>query len=321
MSGTTPTLQRRPSQPQPQTPSVQNDQSQPLEQSRYHQTSASPVPPAYNNTTTNYASHPASYTQQTPQPAPQPSERHPNQYTTPHQATFPPQPVTAQPTQYPNQYTSQRASTTTFPPSTHHASSTTGHAPRAIEVFHLASTANDSIPAAIRSQLHQDDQGRVLFFSAPPLDVIAPNASSDGIPLRHTAKYLAAKLKRDALIAERKRKEDEEATKRVDEAPAAKKAKLDHGAGTKTLNQALASLASHIQKGTEELYSSMYAGDAKLAAEAKLRDVERLKAGLEMGTRKRVARARFEEEMKAKETLDLNYSSGVGYLDDVDPRF
>jgi hypothetical protein len=73
----------------------------------------------------------------------------------------------------------------------------------------MSDAANSSIPLEIRQQFPCDDQGRVLWFTTPPLHhTVAPLEAishKDGKPLAHTPKYLAAKEKRKALIEERKR--------------------------------------------------------------------------------------------------------------------
>jgi hypothetical protein len=83
------------------------------------------------------------------------------------------------------------------------------HEHRAPEAYVLSDTANASIPQDIRDQFPQDDQGRVLFFTKPPIDtrhVVSGRAAGDkGKPLTHTEKYLEAKEDRLKALAERKR--------------------------------------------------------------------------------------------------------------------
>jgi hypothetical protein len=80
---------------------------------------------------------------------------------------------------------------------------------RAPEAYVLSDTANESIPKDIRDQFPQDDHGRVLFFTRPPIDtrhmITGRTASDKGKPLMHTTKYLEAKEARDKLLSERKR--------------------------------------------------------------------------------------------------------------------
>lgn len=86
---------------------------------------------------------------------------------------------------------------------------------QAIEVYRLDDHTNATIPPHVRDQFQQDDQGHILFFTAPPLDALPPSSSkntdiaaADSTPalLAHDVRYLAAKRKRDALLRERKRK-------------------------------------------------------------------------------------------------------------------
>jgi chromatin structure-remodeling complex subunit RSC1/2 len=83
--------------------------------------------------------------------------------------------------------------------------------------------ANLSIPQEIREQFQRDEKGRVLFFTAPPLNVDQP-LTKDGRALGHSARYLAAKAKKDALRAAKRKAEE---TGAVDREAAAKKAKTD----------------------------------------------------------------------------------------------
>ena len=80
--------------------------------------------------------------------------------------------------------------------------------PRSAEVFTLSETANASIPAHIRAQLPQDDQGRVLFFAKPPKQQDVTVRGKDGSVLKHTEKYLIAKAERERLKEERKRQRE-----------------------------------------------------------------------------------------------------------------
>jgi chromatin structure-remodeling complex subunit RSC1/2 len=76
---------------------------------------------------------------------------------------------------------------------------------RAAEVFVLSDTANASIPPEIRKKFPQDDQGRVLFFTKPPVVHDLTVKGKDGVPLRHSERYLIDKAERERLRAERKR--------------------------------------------------------------------------------------------------------------------
>lgn len=96
-------------------------------------------------------------------------------------------------------------------------------APQPVEVYTLNDHANASIPADIRDQFQKDDQGRVLFFTAPPINS-SRIVVKDGSALGHSAKFLAAKAKRDALIAAKRKAEEASASEREE---AAKKLRLE----------------------------------------------------------------------------------------------
>lgn len=99
------------------------------------------------------------------------------------------------------------------------ASSTVGggyKAPQPIEVWSLNDAANAAIPADIREQFQQDEQGRVLFFTAPPLDTKAlarrPSTKEEAEePLGHSVEYLAKKAERDQKVREHRKRKAEKA--------------------------------------------------------------------------------------------------------------
>lgn len=81
---------------------------------------------------------------------------------------------------------------------------------RSTEGYVLSDPANASIPKEIRDQFPTDDQGRLLFFTHPPLNtqhLVTGSAQSEkSRPLQHSDRYLKA-------LAVRKRKFDEQDTK------------------------------------------------------------------------------------------------------------
>lgn len=87
------------------------------------------------------------------------------------------------------------------------------HEQRATEAYVLSDTANESIPKDIRDQFPQDDQGRVLFFTRPPIDtrhiVSGRTEGEKGRPLIHTESYLEAKAARQKALAQQKRRAEE----------------------------------------------------------------------------------------------------------------
>lgn len=122
-------------------------------------------------------------------------------------------------------------------------------APQPVEVFVLNDHANASIPQEIREQFQRDEKGRVLFFTAPPLNVDQP-LTKDGRALGHSARYLAARAKKEAVKAAKRKAEEAGATEREE---AAKKAKLDDEAKFK---QAVSQLGTKALKALEDQLAS-----------------------------------------------------------------
>ncbi|KAF2177403.1 chromatin structure-remodeling complex protein rsc1 [Zopfia rhizophila CBS 207.26] len=181
--------------PTPQPHQVQTAYT-PTHSTHYHQHSASPAPHVSHVP----VSQPSGYqtitphmpfsTQQAPPPMPQ--------YATPRPAPTYQQPLIHQP---PVGY----------------------KAPQPVEVYILNDHANASIPPEIREQFQRDEHGRVLFFTAPPLNT-PTIVKKEGAALGHSARYLAAKAKRDALIAAKRKAEEADAVEREG---AAKKARAE----------------------------------------------------------------------------------------------
>ncbi|CAG7997621.1 unnamed protein product [Penicillium nalgiovense] len=130
------------------------------------------------------------------------------------------------------------------------------NAPRPVEVFHLSDAANAAIPEDIRDQFHCDDHGRVLFFSAPPVDFIPSSKQKLG----HSLKYLATKEEHQKKVVERKRKLADEQMEREDAAKrqrAEVESELVGRAGALT-GKALETLVQRIVTGTDQLYAYLH---------------------------------------------------------------
>jgi chromatin structure-remodeling complex subunit RSC1/2 len=135
------------------------------------------------------------------------------------------------------------------------------NAPRPIEVFHLSDAANAAIPEDIREQFHCDDQGHLLFFSSPPLDIVPPVQQKLG----HSLKYLAAKEERRKLVEAKKRKEMEE---RVEREQRAKRQRADEETALadrveSLTTKALDTMTDHIVTGTGMIYKALYHDQAE----------------------------------------------------------
>lgn len=79
-----------------------------------------------------------------------------------------------------------------------------GYDHRPGEVFVLSDAANGLIPKRLRDRFPCDDQGRVLFFTTPPVLQDWTVRGRDGKPLVHTAEYLRRREEKEKLRAARK---------------------------------------------------------------------------------------------------------------------
>jgi chromatin structure-remodeling complex subunit RSC1/2 len=122
-------------------------------------------------------------------------------------------------------------------------------APPPVEVYILNDQANASIPQDIREQFQRDEKGRVLFFTAPPLNVSQP-LTKDGRVLGHSAAYLAARARCEKAKAE-KRKADVVGADAREEA--AKKAKVEED---QKLKRAVQELGVKAVKALEDQLAS-----------------------------------------------------------------
>ncbi|PYH41135.1 putative RSC complex subunit (RSC1) [Aspergillus saccharolyticus JOP 1030-1] len=155
------------------------------------------------------------------------------------------------------------------------ATSLNPNTPRPIEVFHLSDTANAAIPANVREQFHCDDQGHVLFFSIPPLDIIPSYQQRLG----HSLKYLAAKEERRRLVDTKKRKGTQDQRERE---LAAKRQRADEKVALASRVEmltvkALDTMASQIMAGTDKLYDILYQDGAESDRQADTRAHEQRK--------------------------------------------
>ncbi|KAL7793135.1 hypothetical protein V8C37DRAFT_378557 [Trichoderma ceciliae] len=75
--------------------------------------------------------------------------------------------------------------------------------PRPPEVYTLPDNVNATLPTTVRREFQHDGSGRVLFFSAAPLDRSCSGLSPVSAGLGHSAKYLAGRGK---WLAEREKK-------------------------------------------------------------------------------------------------------------------
>ncbi|KAL2009247.1 hypothetical protein VTN00DRAFT_7441 [Thermoascus crustaceus] len=285
MTGTAPPLAAR--SPAAQVPPVQNSPA-PVPPPAYHQPQAPPTPvyqPAFPNRAGSYAP-------QTPHPSVYQAQPIPPQYATPQHA-----------------YPSYQANRLHVPPPAVY----NPNAPRPIEVFHLSDAANAAIPADIREQFQRDEQGHVLFFSTPPLDVVPPVQRELG----HSLKYLAAKEERRKLVEEKKRKDAHEREER-EEAVKRRRADENKALAEKVevlTEKAIDVFANQISSGTDELYKMLY-GDR--AEEAKLADIKERERKTLADRLSQKQTAQIQAQSKTPSFISLK--GGAMYLDDIDPR-
>lgn len=180
-----------------------------------------------------------------------PNPRRPSNFAPQTPTAYQTTPAQAYPTQTPYGYP-PRPQTSVYNP----------NAPRPIEVYHLSEAANAAIPQDIRNQFHCDDRGHILFFTAPPLDLIRPAPK-----LSHSLKYLVAKEDRAKRVAEHKRKRAAESTLQSE---ASKKARADEETDLakrieNLVPRAIGSLVKSVNRGTDELYSLFYEDGAENA--------------------------------------------------------
>ncbi|EED14141.1 RSC complex subunit (RSC1), putative [Talaromyces stipitatus ATCC 10500] len=267
------------------------------------------------------------YQAQVPSPAPyyQPLQARAASYATPsaHPSTYQPtpvqQPVAAQPS--PQAYTQASPYTANrYPAPTAAAPAPAApvynpNAPRPVEVFHLSDTANAAIPTEVRSQFHCDDHGRVLFFSTPPMDIVASTSTKK--PLGHSLKYLAAKAAKEE---KRKRRLEEEqqqqpVTKQARITLVPEKETLDPSRLKNLISKTVSLLTQNITTGTEELYNSLYGNKKSEYQAADQRQLDhRVKTYTLMKQAATQLRTQTVNELAPKET---DFRRGGVYLEDI----
>ncbi|PGH16103.1 hypothetical protein AJ80_05318 [Polytolypa hystricis UAMH7299] len=234
----------------------------PMQPQQSHQAAPSPAP-AYP---TNYPNRPSSFPPRTPQPPIYHTPTQPQPYTAPHN--------------FPSYQTAARVQQAVIPPNAY-----IPNAPRPVEAFHLSDTANAAIPAEIREQFQRDDQGHVLFFTTPPLDIV-PRPQQG---LQHSLRYLAAKEERKKLIASKRARALEEEIQAAN-----KRAKTEERAPSKEQLAELTSLVGRligqkIDQGTADFYRLHYGESAsefqKIDSQRQTERVKLLQAQLDDAAR------------------------------------
>lgn len=174
--------------------------------------------------------------------------------------------------------------------------------PRPVEVYHLSDVANASIPPDIREQFHRDENDRILFFTAPPLDV--PRVPG-GAPVQgHSLKYLAKKAKDEEALeearAERLRSIEELASKKRKryiaelERRKSEKQRLEE--------QAVEAWLKQMNAGTLKIYRNMFSDDAEAVMEEERLRLEKVHAEV---AREKERVAREERERKERDVIQI----------------
>ncbi|TAQ85828.1 hypothetical protein B7494_g5838 [Chlorociboria aeruginascens] len=143
-------------------------------------------------------------------------------------------------------------------PASHGSQTNAYNPPRPVEVYTLSDQANLSIPPDTRSQFHQDEAGRVIFFTAPPLDVNPVSEQSRN--LGHSLRYLAEKARRTEEI--QKQRKDRAAELELEASTRLKRMKTDDDdkkqqAFDQKMNY-LQNWCKNMEAGTDELYKQMH---------------------------------------------------------------
>ncbi|KAL8844548.1 MAG: hypothetical protein Q9176_001059 [Flavoplaca citrina] len=184
------------------------------------------------------------------------------------------------------------------------------------EVFRLSEQANAQIPEEIRQQYQQDEHGNVLFFTAPPVDVLPP--TKEGSAMGHTARYSAEKLRRKLPTKEKRTAEglaeDSEESQQKRTKPG--RDKNLEGQIQSLREEALQVLINQIQNGTEVIYRNLYGSQWEQGA--KLEEAETARRQAE--SRDKIAAA-ADLMRKKKESETISMTGTDIYMDDWDPRY
>ena len=159
------------------------------------------------------------------------------------------------------------------PSSSHNSSNNAYNPPRQIEVYTLADQANASIPPEIREQFHRDEFGRVIFFTAPPL--VANPVVEEQQDLGHSLKYLADKARNKEADDKKRKARNEELEQMANNRLKRMKADAE---GKKTgitemKLKAMVDWCDGMDKGTDQIFKSLYGDDWEEAKRSKLEEL------------------------------------------------
>lgn len=248
-------------------------------------------------------------------------------YSSPQIPQYPQQSASPAPVQQPQQYSQQVPPPFTSQNSytgsgSRYAPPANGTLPRAHEVFRLPENANRLIPDQVREQYQRDEYGHVLFFSAPPVDTLPP--VKDGTPLMHSAKYLAAKLRKQIEVKEKRKAAglEEDPTDSELGKPAVRKVKQDPMKEdpsllrkiSETREQALGLWINQLRNSTDRIYQDIYGEHWE---EGKSYEQDKLRAAQRQEKARRVALQSSQRDIDARSSVSLE-GSGI-FKDDYEP--
>lgn len=234
------------------TPSPLPTTSQPNYGQQYPQ-ARPPVSPAPLVQQASYGSHGTGHSVTQTNPMYQ-SQSNYSQYTA---ASTPlPQHQSSSTFQYQNHTISRPVAATTASHSSH---SNVYNPPRAVEVYTLPEVANASIPHDIRDQFHCDAYGKIVFYTAPPIDTTTEQMQA----FNHSLRYLADKARRKDSIARKRKQRDTEKEADLHSNPK----RLKENSEQKRRNvldcslDAIEAWSKQINTSTDELYLQMHGGN------------------------------------------------------------
>ncbi|KAL6721153.1 hypothetical protein ACLMJK_000253 [Lecanora helva] len=273
--------------------------------------------PSHNNNAQGYNSLLPQYHQNSASPAP---ITHPHQYTQQASSNFTQPQHTSAGVSQSNHYST---STTRYaPPTNQRLPGATASGQRQTEVWHLPENANLAIPEEIRNQFQQDAQGHVLFWTAPPVETMAP--VKPGSAIGHTARYLADKI-RTKKASQEKRKA--QGLPENDGNQSQRASKKLFSTVTDEINsqqiedlkiKALERWAEHMQTGTDNIYKKLYGQHWE---EGKKYELEKLANKQADQQRHRAGReAAIAQGISTWEKSHVAVANTGVYKDDYEPR-
>jgi len=282
----------------------------------FNQSSTTGATPSHNSHAQGYGASLPQYHQHSASPAP---IQHPHQYAQQSSSTYT-QPQHVATPSHPNHYSAPASRY--VPPVNQRLPGASINALRPQEIYHLPENANLAIPEETRNQFQQDAHGHVLFWTAPPVETLAP--VKPGSAIGHTARYLADKL-RSKTAARGKRKADGLPAEEEDQ-PDREAKTANHGVDDVTQQQieelkvkALWKWNEQLQASTDNIYKKLYGQHWE---EGKKYELEKL-------ARKQADHRKHEDELEKAHGQRISSwekaraavtDSGV-YRDDFDPRY